>query len=90
MASSINATEQSFQKERVREMCHSSLDTELEWEFKQILQASVSPPVKTTKGPGISDIFSLLAEETCDLKPHHSLPPLFLRGHTKWPAATPA
>lgn len=50
MASSINATEQNFQKEPGREMCHSGLDTELEWEFRQILQASVSPPVKTSKG----------------------------------------
>lgn len=58
-----------FQKEPGRETCHSGLDTELEWEFRQILQASVSPPVKTSKAPGSSDIFSLEAEETCDQSP---------------------
>lgn len=70
-------------------MCHPGLETELEWGFKQILQASVSPPIKTSKGPSSSDIFSLETEETFDPKPHHSLHPLFLRGHIELPAAPP-
>lgn len=32
-------------------MYYSSLDTKLEYKFRQILQASVSLPVKTSKGP---------------------------------------